>query len=73
MTNKRGRKSLNPEDKQLYMKNKGVGTRRQIDLLAKFSKGVTLVNDKQRIDFVINYMKAAYVVIDNLKHMEDGN
>ena len=54
------------------MRNRGIGTRRQIDLLAKLN-GMVLTNDKQRIDYVVKFMKAQYKVVDNINKVDDGN
>ena len=70
MTNKRGRKSLNPEDKQLYINNKGVGLRRQIDLLAK-QCGKVLVNDNDRRLFVVEFLNSQYQSVERIKNLND--
>lgn len=70
MTNKRGRKSLNPEDKQLYINNKGVGKRRQIDLLAK-QCGKVLVNDNDRRLFVVEFLNSQYQSVERIKKLND--
>jgi hypothetical protein len=70
MTNKRGRKALQPEDKQLYINNKGVGLRRQIDLLAK-QCGKVLVNDNDRRLFVVEFLNSQYKSIERIKNLND--
>ena len=68
----KGRKKVTEDNRQLFMRNRGIGTRRQIDLLAKVN-GMILTNDKQRIDYVVKFMKAQYKVVDNINRVEDGN
>jgi len=70
MTNKRGRKALQPEDKQLYINNKGVGLRRQIDLLAK-QCGKVLVNDNDRRLFVVEFLNSQYKSVERIKNLND--
>ena len=68
----KGRKKVTEDNRQLFMRNRGIGTRRQIDLLAKVN-GMILTNDKQRIDYVVKFMKAQYKVVDNINKVDDGN
>ena len=68
----RGRKKVTEDNRQLFMRNRGIGTRRQIDLLAKVN-GMILTNDKQRIDYVVKFMTTQYKVVDNINRVEDGN
>lgn len=70
MTNKRGRKALEPENKQLYINNKGVGMRRQIDLLAKHS-GKVLVNDNDRKAFVVEFLNSQYKAVERINNLND--